>query len=95
MKNETKKGAGMLRATQRPSRSSRTPAVNNGSPSIATGQDERLAFSQQETANKLGVSLKTVANWIASGNLHAVKIGGRVLIPAAAIDDLLSGGDHE
>lgn len=49
----------------------------------------RLALSMQETADSVGVSLKTVSNWIDSGKLRAKKIDGRVLVPLAAILELL------
>ena len=48
-----------------------------------------------QAARALGVSLQTVKNWVAAGHLTAVRLGGRLLVPRAAIhgylDELRSG----
>jgi len=50
----------------------------------------RAAFSIQETADQLGLSVATVYRAIERGDLEAVKLGGRRLIPARCIEKLLA-----
>lgn len=52
-------------------------------------EDARLAYSASEAAQMLGVSLRTVRNLIARGDLRAVRIGRRVVIPVRFLEDLL------
>lgn len=49
----------------------------------------RAAFSMDEAARSLGLSVSTVKVLIGQGRLRATKIGRRVLIPAAELDRLL------
>ena len=42
--------------------------------------------SRNEAARQLGVSLRTLARLIASGEIAIVRIGRRVLVPQSAID---------
>lgn len=49
----------------------------------------RVAFSIPETGRLLGLSRNSVESAIERGDLHAVRVGGRRLIPAFAIDRLL------
>lgn len=44
----------------------------------------------KEARGVLRVSESTMARWIADGTLPSVKVGGRRLIPRAAIDGLIS-----
>lgn len=53
--------------------------------------DGRAAYGQSETAAMIGVTRQTVAAMIAAGDLRAVRVGRRVLIPAAEIVRLLGG----
>ena len=46
---------------------------------------ERLAFSIGEVSEALGTSRTSVWRWVHSGELPAVKVGGRLLIPAQAL----------
>lgn len=50
----------------------------------------RAAFSPGEAADILGVSRNTIYLAIARGDLRVVKLGRRTLIPAEAIDALLT-----
>ncbi len=52
---------------------------------------ERLALSVRETARALGASPASVWRWITSGELPAVRIGGRVFIPHEALRRRLEG----
>ena len=54
---------------------------------------ERRALSVQETARAVGVSRATVYRWIEQKRLATLKIGARRLVPVAAIDALLAGGE--
>jgi excisionase family DNA binding protein len=46
-------------------------------------------LSRQEAADALGISLVTLARRLRDQSIPYVKIGARVLIPAAFIDQLL------
>jgi len=46
-------------------------------------------LSRQEAADALGISLVTLARRLRDQSIPHVKIGARVLIPAAFIDQLL------
>jgi excisionase family DNA binding protein len=47
--------------------------------------DERY-LSAAETAERLGISLRTVRRRIADGSLPSIKVGGAVRIPASALE---------
>jgi excisionase family DNA binding protein len=49
----------------------------------------KLAFSVAETCDALGLGKTNIYKLIADGKLDTVKIGGRRLVPAAAIQALL------
>ena len=40
---------------------------------------DRLLLRPQETANALGVSLRTVMDWVADGEIPVVRLGDRCL----------------
>jgi excisionase family DNA binding protein len=52
-----------------------------------------LAYTVKEAAAALGVSTDLVYSAIQRGELRAVKLGNRVLIPADALDELLGRQD--
>lgn len=52
-------------------------------------QEDRLAFSRDELARKLGVSRDSVIRAIAKGTIKVVRFGRRVLIPKSEVDRLL------
>ncbi|MCX7361228.1 MAG: helix-turn-helix domain-containing protein [Alphaproteobacteria bacterium] len=52
----------------------------------------RIAFSVQETAEQLGVCPASVYRALKRGELEAVMLGGRRLIPRRSIDKLLTAG---
>ena len=58
-----------------------------------TGQDERLAFSVEEAAKKLGIGRTAAYLATQRGEIPTVRIGGRVLVPKAALDRLLAGDE--
>jgi excisionase family DNA binding protein len=51
-----------------------------------TGMDEQPYLTARETAERLGISLRTVRRRIADGSLASIKIGGAVRIPASALE---------
>lgn len=59
-------------------------------PSLADG---RLGYSLREVATALGVSEDTVARLVSDGDLRAVKLGRRTIVPADAIESLLAAQD--
>jgi excisionase family DNA binding protein len=56
---------------------------------------ERLALTVDETAAALGLSRPTIWRMIRRGELQSVKVGGRRLIPVAALRALLGLPDAE
>lgn len=52
---------------------------------------ERQTISVKETAAALGVSVDAVYDAVARQELASIRLGGRVLIPVAAITDLVAG----
>ncbi len=48
--------------------------------------DEQQYLTARETAERLGISLRTVRRRIADGSLASLKIGGVVRIPASALE---------
>jgi len=54
------------------------------------GSPPRMAFSVQETAEQLGVCPASVYRALKRGQLEAVTLGGRRLIPARSINKLLT-----
>lgn len=55
------------------------------------GSAEKLAFSIADTANKLGLSERSVHRLVAKGELGSIKAGRRRLIPRESIRQLLAG----
>ena len=58
---------------------------------LQNGRGRRLASpyaTTSEVARRLGVSRQTVVNWIKRGLIPGVKLGSRLVIPAAALGKL-------
>ena len=51
---------------------------------------DRLAFSKEEVARRLGVSRDSVIRAIAKGNIKIIRFGRRVLIPASELARLVA-----
>jgi excisionase family DNA binding protein len=58
---------------------------------ITTGPD-RLTLTVEEAAATLGVSRASAYEAVRRGEIPAIRIGRRVLVPRAALDRLLSAG---
>jgi excisionase family DNA binding protein len=56
--------------------------------------DDAVAYSIQEVADRLGIHRTTVYDLIATGRLGSVKLGSRRLIPRAAVLALLEPADE-
>lgn len=50
-------------------------------------QAERQFYTTSEASRIIGVSAQTIKNWVARGLLAGYRLGGRVVIPRAALDD--------
>jgi excisionase family DNA binding protein len=55
---------------------------------------ERLGYSVGEVAGMLGVSRGTVYRHVKDGEIGTVRIGNRIVIPAAALRKLLTVDDE-
>jgi excisionase family DNA binding protein len=55
-------------------------------------KQERRALSIVETSEATGLSRSSLYRAIESGTLPTVKVGGRRLVPVAAVDALLNVG---
>ena len=51
----------------------------------------RLAFSREELRRKTGLGFNAIDTAIRERRLHAIKVGRRVLIPAASVRQFLEG----
>lgn len=56
-----------------------------------TNQPEKLAYSIREACHASSLGRSTIYSHIASGRLRAVRVGGRTVIPAEALNALISG----
>ena len=58
---------------------------------------DRLTLTVPEAAERLGVSPRTAYDWTATGRLPHVRVGHRVLVPVAALEqwvvDQTRGGE--
>lgn len=55
-------------------------------------EGERIAYRCSEVAALLGVTGKTVANWVRSGVLKGTVVGGTVLVWRGPIDRMIAEG---
>ncbi|HEY2476366.1 MAG TPA: helix-turn-helix domain-containing protein [Candidatus Cybelea sp.] len=56
------------------------------------GDAKRLVFDVNETAEALRISRSTVKRLIVEGKLRTVRVGRRILVPAAALEKLIKTG---
>jgi excisionase family DNA binding protein len=54
-------------------------------------QKERLSYSLIEAATATSLSRRTLEYLIKKGNLKAIKVGRRTVIPARALERLVNG----
>lgn len=55
---------------------------------------DKLAYSVKEACKATSLSKTTIYAHIASGRLRAVRIGGRTVIPAESLHELIVGGSE-
>ena len=53
------------------------------------GTMERLTYSVTEVAELLGVSRASAYNYVRTGQIPSITIGGRILIPRQAVESML------
>ena len=54
-----------------------------------TASDRRLTYTVAEVAELLGVSRASAYTYVHSGEIPSITLGGRIVIPRRAIDELL------
>ena len=69
-----------------PSAPANTPVAQEG---VGLEADDRLAYSVNEAAQRLGVSPMTLYREIAEGKLPAIRIRDRVLVPKVVLQRLV------
>ena len=62
---------------------------------VQTEAHERLTRTPEELLSLLGLSRPTVYRLLKSGELRSIKVGRKILIPLAAIDEFLNGTSSE
>lgn len=50
-------------------------------------QSERQFYTTAEAGRLIGVTPQTIKNWVARGLLAGYRLGGRIVIPRAALDE--------
>jgi excisionase family DNA binding protein len=53
--------------------------------------EERLSYTLPEVARMMGLSNNVIRHYIKVGKIHAMKIGGKYIIPAKELNELLRG----
>jgi excisionase family DNA binding protein len=72
-----------------PSNRGAPPMAGRGIPAEVT--DSKLAVDVPGAAERLSIGERTVWDLVHSGRLRSVRIGRRVVIPVAALDEFLNG----
>lgn len=55
---------------------------------------KKQTFTVNETASLLGLSRGSVYQGVMTGEIPSIRIGGRILVPKAALEKLLSGAGN-
>ncbi|HLY78630.1 MAG TPA: helix-turn-helix domain-containing protein [Caulobacteraceae bacterium] len=63
-------------------------------PSQVEAESRPLAYSFQGAAQATGVGVSTLRREVRAGRLHAVRLRGRVVIPAEELQRYLSGAER-
>lgn len=70
--------------------------VNTGGQCFVSEQQiERATYSVDEAAKALGISRNLAYDGVRSGEIPCIRIRGRILVPRAAIERMLSGQGTE
>ena len=73
-------------------------AATGANPPQAGRQDvdsDRLAMSVEEASRALGISKSLGYELVATGKLPSVRLGRRIVVPRAALERFLDGGELE
>ena len=62
---------------------------------MTTQAVERRAYTPQEAAVALGLGESKTRELYTTGQLHAVRVGRRILIPCEAVDRFLTGAQGQ
>jgi len=73
--------SGMFEQVQAPAR--KKPVISEAA--IPTAMTEKSLFSREEAAFAIGVSVRTLDDYIARGEINTLRIGRKVMIPAAEL----------
>ena len=63
-------------------------------PAAGTKLQQSPLITIAQTARVFAVSIRTIHNWITSGLLNAIKIGGVVRIRRSDVEKLMAGGEQ-
>lgn len=55
-------------------------------------ESERLTFTIEETAKRLGIGRQLAYNRVKTGEIPVIKIGRRLVVPRRALEKLLEQG---
>lgn len=69
------------------------PDANPPEAGRQTQDRDRLAMSVEEASRALGISKSLGYELVASGQLPSVRLGRRIVVPRAALERMLTGGD--
>jgi excisionase family DNA binding protein len=58
-------------------------------------RERRVLYTVEEAAHLLGISPSTVYRWAREGELRTVQVGGRMVVPASSLEQLLGPADGE
>ena len=58
-------------------------------------ESKRLTYTVEEAADALGISLSCAYDCIRRGDLPSIHLGRRIVIPVAALENLLGQADHQ
>lgn len=56
-----------------------------------SNEQEPLVWTVEETAGLLGISRGSAYEQVRLGNIPSIRLGGRIVVPRAALDKLLAG----
>jgi excisionase family DNA binding protein len=58
-------------------------------------RERRVLYTVEEAAHLLGISPSTVHRWARDGGLRTIPLGGRMVVPASSLEQLLGLPDAE
>ncbi len=58
---------------------------------VAEQKVERKAYSVEQTGKVLGIGRNAAYEAVRRGDITSIKIGGRIVVPIAAVEKMLAG----